>query len=707
MDLNVGRTRINTNPVAAFLYGTLEKHEDQWGLSESFVFIGFPIYKDMDGDIVRAEFLLVSKLHGLIAFGLIAEDGRKLQQECMRADAELDRLISSIYSRLVRNKSLRESKTSLKVDLNYCIFAPFISAEDAAEIEDVETPILTTEADVSQFLSEHARDSQHDAQVFTEVIATIDGSKALSRQKQRKEAVAGVLTKGGTASKLEAELALFDTRQREGYSIPTDGPQRIRGLAGSGKTVVLAMKAAQTHLEDRDATVLFTFCTRSLYQHVRQLITRFYRQFDDTDPDWEKVVVAHAWGGQSMPGVYSIACQAHGVQPMTLTEARHTWSAPTKPYFELVCEDLLQKVNIRPLFDYVFIDEGQDFSASFINLCRLLARGERIVWAYDELQNIFNVRTPNQEEVFGTNAKEEPLAVIKDDLILHKCYRNPREVIVVAHAMGFGIYGDRVVQMLENKEHWEDIGYKVLKGDFRPNSQIEIERPSENSPLSISADYDIDDIIKCESFKDVSKEVKWVGKSVEDDLAEGLRPDDILIICVDDRNFNVYVKGITQALSECHPPVGCFNTQRDSLGMLDFRQQDRITISTVHKAKGNEAHMVYVMGVDALFHEPNVVDRNKLFTAMTRAKAWLRVTGLAPKADVCKKEMQLAMQNAPFLRFRYPGPKTIYIMKRDLSAAAVERQELERLLDHVMQSMSPEEIKTYVSKKTKAREKKL
>lgn len=707
MDLNVARQRINVNPVAAFLYETLERNEKDWGLEGSFVFTQFPIYKDIDGDLVRAEFLLVSKLHGLIAFGLVADDGRNLRQECEHEDAKLDRLVSSVYSRLVRNKALRESKTTLRVDLEYCIFAPFVSVEREDVHPVIETPILRSESDILNFLHEHERGTTLDADLFNEVIATIDGSKVLLRQKERKEAEGDALTKGGAASKLEAEIALFDKRQREGYSIPTEGPQRIRGLAGSGKTVVLAMKAALTHLEHRDATILFTFSTRSLYQQVKQLITRFYRQFDDTDPDWEKVVVAHAWGGQSMPGVYFITCRAHEVQPMTFTEAKRAWPLATKPYFELVCDDLLEKANIRALFDYVFIDEGQDFSANFINLCRLLARKERIVWAYDELQNIFNVHTPSQEEVFGIDDNGRPLAVIRDDLILHKCYRNPREVIVAAHAMGFGLYGNQIVQLLENREHWKDIGYRVVKGAFKPTSEIEIERPRENSPVSISADYAVDEIIQCESFDNLSQEIDWVRKSIEQDVAEGLRPDDILIICVDDRNFGVYVKGVTQALSQCDPPVACVDTQKDTLNVLDFRQQDRVTISTVHKAKGNEAHMVYVMGVDALFHLPNVINRNRLFTAMTRAKAWLRITGLKPRADQCKKEVRRAIKNMPYLRFKYPSTQAIHIMKRDLSAAAVEKQEIERLLDHVMQSMSPEEIRAYVSKRTKGREKKL
>lgn len=45
---------------------------------------------------------------------------------------------------------------------------------------------------------------------------------------------------GGIIKKIEAEIANLDEWQKKAaFEIP-EGPQRIRGLAGSGKTVVLA-----------------------------------------------------------------------------------------------------------------------------------------------------------------------------------------------------------------------------------------------------------------------------------------------------------------------------------------------------------------------------------------------------------------------------------------------------------------------------------
>ena len=71
-----------------------------------------------------------------------------------------------------------------------------------------------------------------------------------------------------------------------------------------------------------------------------------------------------------------------------------------------------------------------------------------------------------------------------NDIVLSKCYRNQREVLVTAHALGFGIYGE-IVQLLESKEHWEDVGYEVISGDFSVGTDVKILRPEQNSPIKL------------------------------------------------------------------------------------------------------------------------------------------------------------------------------------------------------------------------------
>ena len=52
-------------------------------------------------------------------------------------------------------------------------------------------------------------------------------------------------SRGDTIKKNEKEIANLDHWQKKAALEIVDGTQRIRGLAGSGKTIVLALKAAE------------------------------------------------------------------------------------------------------------------------------------------------------------------------------------------------------------------------------------------------------------------------------------------------------------------------------------------------------------------------------------------------------------------------------------------------------------------------------
>ena len=102
--------------------------------------------------------------------------------------------------------------------------------------------------------------------------------------------------------------------------------------------------------------------------------------------------------------------------------------------------------------------------------------------------------------------------------------------------------------------------------------------------------------------------------------------------------------------------------------------------------------MVYVVGVDALFiSTPGVRERNILFTAMTRAKGWVRVSGIGDEAKRCQEEIALALKNFPFLRFEYPSSEQLKIMQRDLAEKSALIQRAERMLDE----MSPEDVEKF------------
>ena len=380
-----------------------------------------------------------------------------------------------------------------------------------------------------------------------------------------------------------------------------------------------------------------------------------------------------------------------GVDPLTYSNAKRL--SRMDP-FDYVCNTLLQSGQVRNLYDYIFVDEGQDFPASFIRLCSQLAKKERVVWAYDDLQTIFQAHAPTPDEVFGIDKTGKPLVELNLDTVLHKCYRNPREVLVAAHALGFGIYG-KIVQMLENKKHWEDIGYSILEGAFAEGEKIVIQRPEEFSLTTISDACSPQTIVEATVYDSFDAEILDVASRIQADIKDGLRPDDVLVIVVDDRSASNYLQRLSKALAD--KGIKSNNVHSDSFGLRDFYKEHQVTLSTVHKAKGNEAYAVYVVGVDALFSSTaGVRERNMLFTGMTRAKGWVHVSGLGEWAEACKKEIIAALENFPNLVFSYPSEEELKVMKRDLTEKGERKLKMERLLETVMEEMGPEEIAKFV-----------
>ena len=693
MQILPSRNQFQKNPASKALLTCLLANEQEFGLSDGILYYSFPLYRDEDGIAVVADSLLLSPNHGVVVFALSSERGLS-GSELQRCSDVVEQVPSYVHSRLVKNKLLRKGPTQLSFEITPVIYAPMLARKQ--NLQDL--PLIASEDSPGRFLGnlrEHTNSLPAD--IFKELISTIEGGKGLIRPKKRDLPPQDETSKGRQAELVEAAITLFDQQQKYGIMGQITGPQRIRGLAGSGKTIVLAMKAAQMHLQYPEARIAYTFNTKSLYQYVKRLITRFYRQFDDQDPDWEKRVhILHGWGSSSTPGLYSVACEEHGVRPLSFQQAA---AETLGDRFDYACKQIMSAAKVSSIYDYVFIDEGQDFPLSFVRLCHALAKNGKFVLAYDDLQTIFQAKTPSTADIFGVDAEGKPVVTFEEDIVLNKCYRNPREVLVSAHALGFGIYSNKIVQMLESRDHWEDIGYIVKEGDFIEGSKIVIERPQENSLAVISDRSGFDEIVKALTFEKMEDEIEAVAKSISDDLADGLQPEDILVISVDDRHAKDYLFGIEMALHK--HKIRCNNLHGDSFGIRDFSKEGRVTLSTVHKAKGNEAFMVYVMGVDAAMQRPDVRRRNMLFTAMTRAKGWVRGSGIEEGAKRFISELKRAKENFPALVFKYPGPEELKIMKRDLAEAADKKLKARRLIEQLQEDFSDEEIEEILKERRK------
>lgn len=677
----------------------IEKHIPK--IEDATMYYQFPLIREANGSVAVSNIMIVSRYYGVIIFKADTILKKRNDSELSKMDEELLNIENTIFSKLIKssNKKLKKGKRDLSFNLSSALYLPKYSES----ISDIDSKVVKTVTDLKAFFKE-CKCSELSEEVMTEIFSIIDASSSIVKAKERIIEDSDTSSKAYYLHKLEAEIANFDDKQKYAALSQLEGPQRIRGLAGSGKTIILCMKAAILHLRNPKLQILYTYTTKSLHDYIEMLITRFYKSMSDgLTPDFDSAIhIQHSWGGRNLKGVYYEACSDNNILPIDFQTARRKSSSDSA--FDYICKDLLKQSNgkLNKKYDYILIDEAQDFEPSFYQVCRALVKNDCLVWCYDDLQNIFHVDIQDtiktfQNEYGATGINLGELQALHpdmdNDIVLPKSYRNPKEILVLAHAIGFGIYNENLIQMLQNNEHWEDLGYTVLKGNCQNNQRMLIERNPECSPLSLSTYQTPDDIIEVFSAKDFQCEIKWIGaKIVEAIQQDKLRPDDITVICIDDRNAKTYFDCITSYLADYDIFTHNLSTNLYETG---FTADKCVTLSTVYKAKGNEAAMVFVAGCDVVEKEKdNRTMRNKVFTAFTRAKAWLRISGVAIEDSSLVREINTIKEKDFKLDFIY---KTAPIIQRDLDTAnekrATKRKLIAKMIDEAkLHGLSDDDI---------------
>jgi superfamily I DNA and RNA helicase len=498
------------------------------------------------------------------------------------------------------------------------------------------------------------------------------------------------LTEGATSNQIGEAVKLIDTKiayldkQQHAAAIQIpDGPQRIRGMAGTGKTIILTMKAAFLHSRYPEKKILYTFNTQSLYNQVRDLITKFYRETEEKDPNWANLMVMHAWGGKAKEGVYSRTCLRNSITPSPFVRNSQSGS------FNNLCLDALSHPLLEE-YDFVLMDEAQDFPPSFFQMIyKLTFDPKRIIFAYDELQSLNKLAISDTGELFGYEKDGSKVVDFKEgtyanniemDFILKKSYRNPLEVLMTAHSIGLGLYNkDGFMQIIDSTEVWNAIGYDVLNGEFKtPDEDIIIERPKQNSVSLAQELYSgTRKSLEVQNFDDRPSEIKWIASQIEEDVKiEKVRPEHILVISINQQRIEDFFLPLQNLLHSKNVPSiipGVGGVDRDKFGEPGF-----VTLSTVYKAKGNEAFIVYVMAFDYLYDFVDFVTaRNRAFTSISRSKGWCRITGSGNKMKRAITEITDTKANIPKFIFKFPDPKKV---QRKLSQEETAKRLHERQL---------------------------
>ena len=617
----------------------------------------------------------MSPQKGLVIFNLIEGKTYDGYEEIQ------DDTANKIESRLKSYKELVE-KRKLCVDINVITYAPAI--RKSVPIND-EYPLCTSNQELINALS---RINWEKSEYYEKVVSALQAISTI-RKGRKKRAVEDETSRGGKLRALEESIANLDNNQSRAVIETVEGVQRIRGLAGSGKTIVLALKAAYLHAQHPEWKIAVTFNTRSLKGQFKNLITTFYIEQTNEEPDWTNLHILNAWGAsgsQERNGIYQMFCEKNKLYNYIYSEARKKFGNIDP--FGNICEEALSKTpSPEQFYDAILIDEAQDFSSSFLRLCyEFLKPPKRLVYAYDELQNLRSQSLPSPEEIFGKNPDGSPKVQLTlsqeeapQDIILKKCYRNSRPALVTAHALGFGIYRTTddgtpsLIQIFEQKSLWRDIGYSIKSGSLEDGNHVVLERTNESSPKFLENHSPIEDLIIFKSFPSKEDQDKWVANEIQINIQqEELRPDDIVVINPDPLTTRHNVASIRALLFQKGIASHTAGVDTDP-DIFFLENNESVAFTGIYRAKGNEAAMVYIVNSESCYdtHRGIAKIRNQLFTAITRSKAWVRVLGTGESMNKLIEEYKKIREHNFTLDFIYPTQEerhNINIVNRDVSS---------------------------------------
>lgn len=478
---------------------------------------------------------------------------------------------------------------------------------------------------------------------------------------------------GDLIKKRNNEMSALDETQFEMIYDEVKHHTRIRGLAGSGKTILLVKKMAYLHYEHPEYEMAYVFYTKSLKQYILDLFDKHYHDYaPNRKPNMDKIHILHSWGGTEMEGFYSRACVEN--------------DAPRQSYkdvtgnnrFDKVCQNLLNSIDgkSKPLYDFVFVDEAQDFAINFFRLVlATLKYNGKMIYAYDELQSLndYQDTMPSKKEIFGD--------LYCEDIDLKVCYRTPKKILVAAHALGLGIYRKNkegkvaIINMMQDTSIWTAIGYEVEDGDLAYGKDVTLNR---KEVIDIQPDPCVN-ILPVEKIED---QYHLVAKEILDLISnQDVLPEDVLIIDLsaiklqdnylefkkvfkDEKKvvLDSIQKGVLpESIDTLVQKTGIHIVNKDNA--IRFKRESSVPYTSIFRAKGNEANIVYIINAQTMSSMESYT-RNRLFTAMTRARFRASIIGVKGDAlSTLVTECRDIAEHNFTLKFRYPTSKELEDMR--------------------------------------------
>lgn len=440
----------------------------------------------------------------------------------------------------------------------------------------------------------------------------------------------------------ETYKTLSDEQQRLSSQNWGEGPRLIRGVAGSGKTIVLANNIARRlHRELKSSPTLFAdqarpprllvICfNRSLVPFLKKKISLAFEQRTGTPlPDQGLEVFAYnrlMWH-LSQKGLWRYQNLEVGDDDTRalqyLKELQHVRQHEPA---------LFDSAG----YDAIYVDEGQDFLEEDFRLlkelCRVALNEEPNLYVfYDDAQNLFGRRRPNWQSL-GLNVRGGRAHVMT------QCFRNTRPIVETSFNVLYGTFAEDSGDV--PTKDFGDISTLEQKGLIARRDgiwKVEFALRGGVDPCLTLADH------PAAEAQIVEQRLRWL---IEE---QKVRPQDILVLSVTRRRIQALAESLQRAHIDGVEGLHIAFDERDKI----LGQRGLLTLSTVASAKGYDAYCVLLASANEF--TTDISGRASFYVGCTRAIEYLEVFAYRRTGLVVEMEKLLSGMPSPGLTTKSTG----------------------------------------------------
>ncbi len=424
-----------------------------------------------------------------------------------------------------------------------------------------------------------------------------------------------------------------------------DGHRIIRGVAGSGKSLVLAAKIKMLLKEKPNWKILLTCFNISLASQLRYYLNSFSDDEDQSSIETYiekiktnvKILHFHGLASELIPkGQWPIINEDQILRTAKFANLEeYEREAELDEMKSSLLGQKLQELAVTrkfDLFDVIMIDESQDFHPSWLKALLLMLNGKTnfLLLAEDPNQKIyprsFSYKDAGINVVGGGKVYNLPVS-----------YRSTKEIVLTA-------------SKLVSTSNWDDFYKKFLEEIGGDQKETIMTKTGKYPEITFKNDYTAicDHIVS-----DIIKKVKNEGYSYSDfgiiyltrnKLAATENQKNLFA-----NNEDVdYINTLRAVLSSNKIPNFWLSENKESKMCYDQFKQE-VTLTTIFSAKGLEFEVAYLVGVELYPWSKRNQRENAsmLYVAMTRAKTELDLCTLERTKTIIEieniiKEFQIA-----------------------------------------------------------------